>query len=366
MKVIVKNKYLNVRVGKPSVNAPCYQYIAPGSEIEVDGQLYKGDSFDGIDIWMKDGAGNYYWSGGVCGSDLKMIKGKSTFKWFNQLGIEDVWEEFNEKGKLAKIAILDTGYNANNIEVSQGVVSEKILIDSTEYLPQSLVIQDRSGSAHGNRCASLVGCRNSSSWIVGIAPECEMIVGKISVNRELRKIEYLLNGIEWAINEKCDIISISYAYEFEESEKKYLEERLSSLLAKNEVIVFASSGNTDGTKTFGDRFPASFPYCCSIGATDENKQLSLLTLLSSQTFLHAPGINIESYGKSLTPEPESGTSFSTPIAAGITALAVSYLKKHNKPIIRKDLIDFLKLSGDSIQENKKFINISNLFKTYLK
>src|ERR1700744_5797251 len=64
MKVTV-TKYLNVRVGSPSLNAPCYQYIAPGSEIEVDGQLYTGDAYDGISTWLKDAGGNYYWSGGV-------------------------------------------------------------------------------------------------------------------------------------------------------------------------------------------------------------------------------------------------------------------------------------------------------------
>ena len=67
MKVTVKDNYLNVRVGKPSVNAPCYQYIAPGSIIDVDGKLYKGDKYgdSNIDIWYKDALGNYYWSGGL-------------------------------------------------------------------------------------------------------------------------------------------------------------------------------------------------------------------------------------------------------------------------------------------------------------
>ena len=54
MKLIVKDKYLNVRVGRPSINAPCSQYIAPGSEIEVDGLLYKGDPYESIDTWFKD------------------------------------------------------------------------------------------------------------------------------------------------------------------------------------------------------------------------------------------------------------------------------------------------------------------------
>ncbi|MCW3104129.1 MAG: hypothetical protein JWO09_2569 [Bacteroidetes bacterium] len=64
MKVTVKY-YLNVRVGKPSVNAPCHGYLVPGTEIEVDGKLYDGDQFEGTYKWMKDNAGNYYWAGGI-------------------------------------------------------------------------------------------------------------------------------------------------------------------------------------------------------------------------------------------------------------------------------------------------------------
>ena len=63
MKLTVKVN-LNVRVGKPSVNAPCYTYITPGSTLEVDENPYPGDMYDGNDTWYKDDAGNYYWSGG--------------------------------------------------------------------------------------------------------------------------------------------------------------------------------------------------------------------------------------------------------------------------------------------------------------
>ena len=76
MKVTVK-VFLNVRVGKPSVNAPCYQYLAPGTELEVDGNLYPGDKFEGIDTWLKDEAGNYYWSGGVNYNPIQTFTPKS-------------------------------------------------------------------------------------------------------------------------------------------------------------------------------------------------------------------------------------------------------------------------------------------------
>ena len=58
MKVTV-TKYLNVRVGKASVNAPSYQYLAPGTILEVEDKTYKGDKYEDKDDWLKDAAGNY-------------------------------------------------------------------------------------------------------------------------------------------------------------------------------------------------------------------------------------------------------------------------------------------------------------------
>ena len=92
MKITV-TKFLNVRVGKPSLNAPCYQYLAPGSELQTDGNLYKGDSYDGIDTWMKDNAGNYYWSGGVEKENLnnQLLADISGKWWLKNYNIPEIW-----------------------------------------------------------------------------------------------------------------------------------------------------------------------------------------------------------------------------------------------------------------------------------
>ncbi|MEQ9412421.1 MAG: hypothetical protein RIF39_01250, partial [Cyclobacteriaceae bacterium] len=103
MKVTVA-KYLNVQVGKPSLNAPCYQYLAPGSEIEVDGQFYKGDFYNGLDAWVRDDAGNYYWEGGVLFDKAKDIKYPW---WIIDLGINDLWDV--TKGKEITVFLLDSG-----------------------------------------------------------------------------------------------------------------------------------------------------------------------------------------------------------------------------------------------------------------
>lgn len=371
MKVTVKDKHLNVRVGKPSVNAPCFQFIAPGREIEVDGKLYKGDLFRDIDIWLRDEADNFYWSGGVSGAIFPVTAeptpdSKIIFNWFNRLGVNTVWNKFSEKGSLATIAVLDTGFNTDNREISGGVAESNIIIDSEAYPDIELVIDDQSNEGHGSKCASLIGSRNTSKWITGIAPECKLLVGKISINREVRKFGFILKGIEWAIKKGADVISISYAVELTPEIAEEKNREFEKLIAGKNVLIIAASGNSDGTPKKGERYPASFPLCISVGALDENNNIAGLTILSDRTVLHAPGINVEAFGKKQVPEPDSGTSFSVPIVAAIAGLAISHLKRNNKTFDRNSLLQMIINSGRNIASNpqKKIIDIQQLFDTF--
>lgn len=376
MKVMVKDKYLNVRVGKPSINAPCSQYIAPGSEIEVDGLLYKGDLYESIDTWFKDAAGSYYWSGGVNHNvrienfldiSIPNTGNKILFNWFKQLGIQNIWNTYTEKGSLVTIAVLDTGYNKGNIEIAASIIAEKINIDPEQYPGILLIIDDQSDDGHGNRCSSIIASRNNLQWVTGIAPESNLLISKISINTELRNFQSLLDGIEWAINQGADIISISYSIELTKEEIAQWYPRFQKLLLNNNVLVFAAAGNSDGSLTTGERYPASFGGCISIGAVDENMNLSPSTILSSNTILHAPGMNIESFGKNGFPDPESGTSFSTPMVAAVAGLAISYLRRSNMKIDRNTLLNNLISSGDNLPgyPGKKIVNVENLF-NYIK
>ncbi|WP_315821426.1 S8/S53 family peptidase [Paraflavitalea speifideaquila] len=322
MKVTVKDRYLNVRVGHPSVNADCFQYIAPGSEIDVDGQLYKGDVLEGIDTWLKDGAGNYYWSGGVSHDQV-------TFSWFNRLSIRRVWDKYHERGDQAKVAILDTGFLSTNTEIAGKIAATNIIIDKTKYpnLP-AFVMNDQSTDAHGSRTTSLVGALNNRNWIVGIAPACQLIAGKISVNKEMRDFNYIIKGIKWAIEQGADIISISYSIgDLTDQEVKDFNAQVKQLVANKNVLIFAASGNAGADPIHAERYPASFDDCVSVGATNAAGNISSITIISDKTIIHAPGVDIEAYDTQNMPSPASGTSFATPIVAAIAALAVSYLKK---------------------------------------
>lgn len=372
MKVLVKH-FLNVRVGKPSVNAPSYQYLAPGSELEVDNKLYKGDKFETVDTWLKDAANNYYWSGGVTFSgdveellkhSLPASAPQQKFNWFTRLGIENIWLSHQEKGNAVTIAVLDTGYNSLVRDVSVGITQSKILIDAKNYPGIDLVLDDQSNDGHGTRCSAIVGARNTLSWLIGIAPECKLLNGKISINREVRNFDFILNGIDWAIKQGAEIISISYAVDLTEQQIGLWNTKLQAIIKNKNVLIFASTGNSGNVQRTADMYPASFDGCVSVGCVEENGALSSINVLSNKTILHAPGINIEAFGESGIPTPQSGTSFSAPIVAGIAGLAVSYIKKrNNNRWDSKVLLEQLFASGDTIpgHPSKRIINATKLF-----
>lgn len=374
MKVTVKDKFLNIRAGSPSLNAPCYQFLAPGSIIDVDGKLYKGDVFDGDDFWLKDEGDNYYWIGGVhhtIPSDafLKFappVTGQVTFSWFNDAGIKSVWDK--TKGRGASVAILDSGYSMTNTDLTSKIAQdqENMVLKPADFPGVQLSMDDKTADRHGTRCAGIIGAANKRNWIIGIAPECRLLISKISNNGSLRlsNFQYILDGISWAIAHGADIISISYFKLLEDAQRDAFQQKLNDIVQGKNVLIFACCGNGDpNATTRGEFYPASFTNCVSVGASSPNHQISRFTILSDKTILHAPGEDIESYGVDDIPSPETGTSFSTPIVAGIAALAVAFLKEKkgqwNKDDLLQKMIDTASpINGSS---SKKIINVVNLF-----
>jgi subtilisin family serine protease len=362
MKVIV-TKNLNVRVGAPSVNAPCYNYLAPGSTIEVDEKLIEGDIYDGNNLWYKGLDGSFYWSGGVnTFSPLLVTENKESFSWFEELGIETIWDTYNERGENVCIAVLDTGYNITNTDLLPAIPSQnqKVIINYKDAAACN-TINDLKG--HGTRCLSIVGARNFHQYNIGIAPKCKLLIGKISCKLEMLDRNSVLDGIKWAIDSGAEIISISFGFLFEnENQQADFHARLQEIIKDHKVLIFASSGNNLGdVPRFEEYYPASFPECISVGATDHGV-FNNITVRSNCTIIHAPGINIESYSLTNVPTPDSGTSFSTPITAGVTALAVSYCKKkNNNDWNPNEIMSTLKSTASPLFDNRKLIQPLDFF-----
>jgi subtilisin family serine protease len=364
MKVTVKG-YLNVRVGKPSVNAPTYHYLIPGAELEVDGVLYDGDKVEGIDKWMKDGAGNYYWAGGINSDIVLSLSKKTSPAWFTQLNIESIWQKYGVKGEDITVAVLDTGVDINNKELSTTINGNNFWVAQNFDSPCNN-INDLNG--HGTRCASLIGARNLYDFNIGVAPKCNLLYCKISCDEEEPTLQSILDAIKWAIEKGSEIISISYFFCFDnDKEKQSFEESLNEIIAGKEVFLFACSGNNaDSNNTLvKDYYPAAFNSFISVGATNGMKY-SNITVENSNTIIHAPGIDIDSYGLKAIPDKASGTSFSTPIVAGIIALVIAKCKKLDRTWTVNQVKDSLFQTADLLDgfQDKKLINPTELFNKF--
>jgi subtilisin family serine protease len=353
---LVIKDILNIRSG-PSEQSDFVSQLLKGETVWLDDKEITGTiPKDGItNIWLVYNSNNFVSKDGI----------KQIFKWFDDLKIASIWNAYKEKGDSVTIAVLDTGYDRANNDIEQAIDKEAVIIDKEKYDATQLIIDDRSIIGHGTRCASLIASRNELLSIIGIAPECKLLVGKISINREIRKFEYILNGIKWAIDQGADIISISYAVSLTDGEIDDYNEKFQNVINNKSVLIFSAAGNSDGTIMKGERYPASFENCISIGSTDVNNNIANFTILSSKTILHTIGMDVESYGKNTTPGPQSGTSYSTPIIAAIAGLAISYLKKRSTAFNKVDVINKLINTGDNIrgEQNKKTINILRLFKS---
>lgn len=190
MKVTV-SKYLNVRVGSPSVNAPCYQYLAPGTELEVDGNLYSGDPFDGNTNWYKDLAGNFYWSGGVDKEIDDVV----------EIDLNDPFTGYQGNGKNIGIAVFDSGVNPEHLHLKNRIKYYENFISNSDKER----IHD-----HGHRVAGIIASDDPSVNRNISDLYCFRVISRANTV----DLDALLNGLEELnrnneLHKKMDIVNLS-------------------------------------------------------------------------------------------------------------------------------------------------------------
>jgi subtilisin family serine protease len=338
MKVTV-SKYLNVRVGSPSVNAPCYQYLSPGSELIVDGILYKGDLYDGIDTWLKDEAGNYYWSGGV---NMKPVSNIT-------ISYPDYLKDFawiSNKGKGVVIAIIDTGVMMNQDYYDCSLIRQINLADDNDELD------------HGNFiCGILAG----KGPVFGISGNAEILSVKYHSNtfNEIGgRIKNLISALKTvlALNSPVIINFSQGFYDFQltdlSAEKDEIVTLIKSIEAKGNSVMICSAGDN---KDINDHiFPASLASCISVGTIDyDHKNMEITGKLD----ILAPLVNFTSYNNKFDVIRAPGSSFTTAVISGIVASFVSSLK--GKKFAKADIMNELSKFSTGLN-SFEFDNLSKI------
>ncbi len=348
MKVTV-TKYLNVRVGEPSINAPNYQYLVPGCVIEVDGKLYEGEPFHGNTLWYKDKAGNYYWSGGIHPNpELLSLITDSDF-WFKKLRINDIWETYAEQGDQSTVLILDTGIN-DELDTFSGALYET----PKNFVPSSTTTKSVDSQNHGTHCAGIIASR-PLKYRIGIAPYSKLMVAKINERGSLKDASTMNDALEEYLKPKydglIDIISISQSLLLSDVD---LERLINEHLAKGRIVITAIGNDSFQENLNIEQYPGFYKSTIAVGACERDHSLSNYTCYPSAVDIFCYGTDIKSYTKENYPLPLTGTSQATAMVSGICALVVSYLKKRGETISNTELKKLLQRTAIPLTNNNDY------------
>jgi len=223
-----------------------------------------------------------------------------------------------------KIAIIDSGIN-NKIVALKGKVKE-----SYNFVDD--VTQTNDKFDHGTMVASIISADFNIFTVSGVNPNTHIYDAQVLDENGEGTIENIINGINWAIDKKVDIINISFGIPTRDS---LLEKTVDNALSKGIVIV-AAAGNNYGMSA---DYPASFEGVYSISAIDDSLKLYNQAANGKIDFV-APGVDVPVINHDGTLKKVSGTSFATAYATG----AISVIMQSKFPT-KKNLIEYAEKLG---------------------
>jgi subtilisin family serine protease len=223
-------------------------------------------------------------------------------------------------GKGVRMAILDTGIYAEHPDF------EGRKIRAVSFVGKST--NDLDG--HGTHCAGIAAGHVSQShgFRYGVAPQAQLFVAKVLKNNGEGEDNFVLAGIEWALENKCKVISMSLGSAVKNGETYYESyETVARRALKSGTLLIAAAGN-DSRRKRGVIKPVNHPANCpsilSVSAVDHQYQVADFSCGGSrkkgnQVNITAPGVDIISCTKKGY-DVLSGTSMATPFVAGMAAL----------------------------------------------
>ncbi|MET7365701.1 S8 family serine peptidase [Streptomyces sp. NPDC005566] len=249
-----------------------------------------------------------------------------------QIGAPEAWAKGYD-GKGVKVAVLDTGADLNNADIKSDIVASQSFIDGQ-------TVQD--GHGHGTHVAATVAGSgaNADGAYKGVAPGADLLIGKVLSNTGQGPTSSILAGMEWAVAQGADVISMSLGGADTPGED-VMTKAVNSLSASSDTLFVIAAGN-DGRKgesTLGT--PGAADAALTVGAVDKSDALAdfssrgpRLGDMAMKPEITAPGVAIvaaRAAGTTMgTPVDDNytsanGTSMATPHVAGAAAI----LKQHH-------------------------------------
>lgn len=264
-------------------------------------------------------------------------------------------------GKGVTIAVLDTGCNKNHPMLYDAII-EQVNVSGGD-------IND--GHGHGTWCASAAAGRPvnyegryGQQYLLGVAPEAKVIAIKVLDDSGSGQTSYILRGMEIAVEQKADVLSLSLGSLFDalgaDEGSRYIDE----LSFRHGIMCAVAAGNSFANFTIGS--PGGARGAITVGATSLRAPLNdLVATFSSKgpTWDGRVKPNISAPGGNMTDKKEgilaatsgtiakdageqyaplAGTSMATPHVAGCLALLIQAGMKRDRDFVEQLLAKTVK------------------------
>jgi subtilisin family serine protease len=216
------------------------------------------------------------------------------------------------------VAVLDTGVDFTQPDL-QGA-----FVPGYDFVNHDADPTDDHG--HGTAVAGVVAARaDNGIGGSGLCPRCSImpvkVVGADGTATELN----VASGITWAADHGARVINLSLGGSYGSTVADAVR-----YATDKGVLVVAAAGNNGSSTPF---YPAAYAGALSVGATQADDTLYAWSDFGSWVAVAAPGCD-QSTGLNNTYVAFCGTSASTPVVAGLAALAMSYAPNASTDAIR--------------------------------
>lgn len=176
-------------------------------------------------------------------------------------------------------------------------------------------------NGHGTAVTSVL-CASANNGLAGAGVDwrCRIMPVKILDDWNTGFYSWWAQGIDFAVSNGCKVINFSAGGS---SFGRTVERAITNAIAQG-VIFVTASGNEGGADI---SFPGYMDECITVGATAQNDQRAEFSDYGPELDLIAPGEDIAAVSTTGDLEFVDGTSFSTPMVAGVCALLAAVRPK---------------------------------------
>ncbi len=228
------------------------------------------------------------------------------------------------------IAVVDTGANYAHPDLKDKLLAGYDFVNSDS--------DPSDDNGHGTASA---GCAapstNNSIGVAGVAWSNPILPAKVLGADGSGSYSAVANGITYAADRGARVINLSLGGT---SSSRTLQDAINYAWNKNAVIVAAAGNNGNSTPVY----PAACTNVVAVSATNSSDTLPSWSNYGSYVDVAAPGESILTLYGADSYAYWSGTSFSSPITAGIVALMASA----NPQLSNAQLVDLLLKNSDDL------------------